>query len=112
MESPPVDSPPLLLPMAAAAAFAAACKADSPILTGTTTGELLPAAESNDGVLLLEVVLPAVEFAADDCSADGRIGGGIEPTSEGSPSRCAVDERNGAASGNNDESAAPFSPPS
>jgi hypothetical protein len=31
------------------------CKADSPIVTGTTTGELLLADESNDGVLLLDV---------------------------------------------------------
>ena len=58
-QSPLTDSPPLLFPSdaaAAAAAFAAACNADSPIETGTTTGELLLAADSNDGVLL-DVIL-------------------------------------------------------
>lgn len=97
----------MLLPSEAAAAFAAACKADSPILTGTTTGELLPAAESNDGVLLLDVILPVDELV--DCcwSADERTGGGREPTSDGSPNSPG-DERKGAANGNNDENAAPF----
>jgi len=47
---------------AAAAALAADCKADSPILTGTITGELLVVAESKDGALLLDD-----EFAVVDC---------------------------------------------
>ena len=59
-QSPLVDSFPLLLfeptVIAAGAAFAAACNADSPMVTGMTTGELLfAAAESNDGVVVLLV---------------------------------------------------------
>jgi len=49
-----------LFPCEAAAALAAACKADSPILTGTTTSELLLAPESNEGVLLLDVAFAIV----------------------------------------------------
>jgi hypothetical protein len=101
MESPPADSPPLLLPWdAAAAALAADCKADSPILTGTTTGELLLAAESNDGALLLDVGL-AVD--------DGNIDRGSDPTPDVSPKRCPAVDKNGA-NGNNDESDAPLRP--
>lgn len=88
---------------AAAAALAAACKADSPILTGTTTGELLPVDESKEGVLLLDV-----EFA--DWRADGKSDGGIVPTADGSPKRCPAPDRNGAANGNNDDNAAPLRP--
>ncbi len=67
MESPPADSPPLLLPCDAAAALAADCNADSPILTGTTTGELLPAAESKEGALVLDVALPVDVLLVNDC---------------------------------------------
>lgn len=89
-----------------AAALAADCKADSPRLTGTTTGELLPAAESNDDVLILDVLA-----LVDDCCKDGgRIDGASAPMAVGSPRRCPADDKNGAASGKSDESAAPLRP--
>lgn len=53
---------------AAAAALATDCRADSPMLTGTTTGELLPAAESNDGVPLLDVAAVDVRDCCKDVS--------------------------------------------
>lgn len=59
------------------------------MVTGTTTGELFPAADSNDGVLLLD----AAAVDARDCCNDA------------SPSRwlAAVWVRNGAANGNKEE---------
>ncbi len=66
------------------------------MLTGTTTGELFPAAESNDGVLLLAV-------AARDCCKDASPNSWL----------AAVWERNGAANGNNEENGdAPLRAPS
>jgi hypothetical protein len=70
IESPPAESfeppPPI---DDAAAALAADCKADSPIVTGTATDEPLPAADNNDGVLLLVVAFDAVAgvLAVDCC---------------------------------------------
>lgn len=86
-----------MFPCEAAAALAADCKADSPIVTGTITGELFPAAESNDGVLLLDVAV----VNGIDCWID------VSPKSW----LAAVWERNGAANGNNDENGdAPLRP--
>ncbi len=84
-----------MFPWDAAAALTADCNADSPMLTGTTTGELFPAAESKDGVLLLA-------DAASDCK-DGSLNNWL-----------AADwVRNGAANGNNEENGdAPLSAPS
>jgi hypothetical protein len=82
------------------------CRVDSLNVTGTTTGVLLVAADSSDGVLVLE--FPLVD-ADCDCRDGCKIDEFIDPTVLGSPERCPAVERKGA-NGNSDENDAPFRP--
>ena len=100
MESAPVDSPPLLLLVFpcrdAAAVFVADCVADSPIITGTTNGELLLVDESSEGVPVPELAL-----------AVGNKEGGTDPRMDLSPRKCPPVDKNGAR-GNIDDNEAPL----